>query len=718
MIVIIYDNRKGVVTLKKFIAIIIVSLMFLSGCFCKRKVELERMCTRVDLKSIEELFPTSVDGILSLAQRSKDIINSAIESIAKVVPKSRNYKNTVLAYEQAYFQFYVNLQVLSVLSMASQDSAIQAASNRAVIDLQQYQLATLSRNESLYKAFKQYQMFGCDAYKKTLSVQYFVKDSIKKFEQSGIALPIERQEKIAQIERDIQGLEAMYYGNTLNDFKDLELSKDELKGLSDQFVARLQKSKNKFDHYLLPSNLGTFYTVMENCLVESTRKAYYLMFGQQAYPANESILKLLVDKRYENATLLDYPNFAAYQLDGLMVATPNKAEAFLWEMVKDLQPYDDKDFESITQILPPSVNLEAEGKLKPWDEALVKSWYRKKHFDVNDYQVSEYFDVLKVIPALLQKFSQFFNISFEPVYKPACQVISEKSEKLWAKELMTYRVRSTKHQGVLGYIVLDLYSRPFKNIASECHLMVVPAIRDDCSSSCIGMSAVFANLKKPTHETPTLLEFNDVITIFHEMGHALHGLFGATRFTKYSGTNVVSDFVEVPSQMLERWFEDPGVLKFISCHYKTGEPLSDKQILNIIAARKFGRSSRMLKQLFFSLVSLKLFTHGHTEDIHKMIEDLYKRVFRHVAYDKDWFIEMSFAHIVQKYYAAYYGYPWSEVIAADLYNHIKNAGNFDRDTGSSYVTEILSHGGAKNPNEMLKKFLGRPWNTKSYFEFL
>ncbi len=249
--------------------------------------------------------------------------------------------------------------------------------------------------------------------------------------------------------------------------------------------------------------------------------------------------------------------------------------------------------------------------------------------------------------------------------------------------------------------------------------MIVPSIRDDCSTSCVGSSVVVASFAPATSDKPTLLTLDQVVTLFHEMGHALHALFGATRFTQFSGTQVVADFVEAPSQMLECWFDKPELWKVVGRHYKTGDPISDEVIDKIIASLKIGRSEKMLQQLFLGLVSLKMHEQNiEDKDIHSMIEQLYKKTFKHIAYEPDCCFETSLMPLASDLAAAYYMYPWTQVIAADLFNSVYQRGIFEYETGNDYVTEVLSPGGLRSPYEMLGRFLGRPFNNRAFLQSL
>ena len=264
---------------------------------------------------------------------------------------------------------------------------------------------------------------------------------------------------------------------------------------------------------------------------------------------------------------------------------------------------------------------------------------------------------------------------------------------------------------------LDLYQRPGKKITDPCSICLIPAIRDDCSIPCIGASIVATQFNS-NQEGVTLLEFTDVIALLHEIGHAMHDIFGATRFTLFSGTQVQQDFLEAPSLMLEYLFDEPRVIEKINHHYKEQKTLSSNQINQLIAAQKFGRADRMLKQVYLSLLSLELFKTNGNIDITKLSSRLYKKIFQFVDFDPNYHVETTLHHLAGNYASVYYTYPLSAIIGADLFKHIKDTVFVNNQVGDKYVTDILSPGGSVKPQVLLKKFLGRSFSSQAYFSML
>ncbi len=690
--------------MKKFKIIFLIGIFIFSGCKRKKVVQ-ERLCSRVDLEQITELIPKTSEEVYLLAKRTVDLLNQALVKIDHISAEKRTYANTLLIYEQAYFHFFTNQKILELVAKLSQDSGIQTAANVALLEMSEHVQKLLVGNVTLLQAFEEYEKHGKDPYRHIKPVTFFLDNSFSEFARQGLHLSIPDRNVLAEYEQEMNHLSGKFCSNVLHDQRHLIVALKDLKGISEAFLASL--SQDDQQNYILPANESTYQVIMQNCQNAMTRRDYYLMYNVLGYPQNESVFHELQEKRQKFAKMLEFDNYAAYQLNKTMIKNPKKVENFLWNMIKDVQPYDDSEFASMMRYLPNSVVLNAYKKLQPWDQDFLMASYQKKHFKIDDFAVSEYFPLYHVLPTMLQQLSIFFHIEFE----------LQDAETFWASDIICYRVRSMKHQGILGYIFFDLYSRETKRDEGMQQLMMIPSIRDDCSIPCVGACVIVAHLQKEKNQT-SLLTFADLQNLFIQMGSALHNIFGATRFSQFSGNQVAYDFAQVPSEVLKHWVVQPEILQELSHHIRTGATLSRPLMEQIVAREKFGRAGKTMKNLFLGLVALHLFQEP-VKNVHHLIEKLHKKVFKHIAYVPEDYFEMSFLPLANNDHgASFYAHVWSEVIAADIFAYIHKHGILNHEVGMQYVTEILSAGGSRYPHEMIKRFLGHSFHRKAFLEEL
>jgi thimet oligopeptidase len=273
--------------------------------------------------------------------------------------------------------------------------------------------------------------------------------------------------------------------------------------------------------------------------------------------------------------------------------------------------------------------------------------------------------------------------------------------------------------------MLDLFPRPNK-YSHAAHTTIIPATIAPDGTRIPDVSIVIANFSKPTATQPSLLKRSEVQTFFHEFGHALHAVLGATEIASLSGTHTKTDFVELPSQMLEEWLDDKDILKKVSKHYITGQPLPDDIIDTILSLKNLTSGYFVTRQAYLSSIALSYFGSypnstsfslgtplKETKDPHAIMRHLYTTILPHMAFNDNNHFYTSFGHLTG-YGAKYYGYLWSKVFALDIFAEIKKNGLLDPVIGQRYIQEVIGKGGAQDPNELLYNFLGRKPNTDAF----
>lgn len=646
------------------------------------------------------LFPRSVSDMQSRLTSSLTQAKQEIENIIAIPHEQRTYTNTAHAFDMisSFCNATINASLFNVVEMLNQDQQLRDAAHDALLQVNNFYIDMVSGNQELYNACKAY--VEGNALKENLDDEqwYFLHETIKDFERAGLGLPYEQLEHVKNIRKELAQVELEFSKNIAQDTSSIEVSKEALAGLDEDFIASFKK--NAAGNYIIGVDYPTYAQVTENCTNATTREQLWIAYQNRAYPANKNLLQTMIAKRSELAKLLGFKTYAALELDSQMVQTPDRAQSFISELEKKAQKKAMIEFKQFTQQLPKSVQLTAQGKFNPWDAPFVRNQYKKSKLNVDENAIAEYFPMQKTVDGLLEIYQKFFNLSFTQL----------PSSGLWDTDVRLIEIfDNTKHQRV-GYLFLDLFPRPNK-YSHACQVTIVPVIAD--STPNLGVASVIANFPKPMPNKPSLLHLKDVTTFFHEFGHALHAMLGRTSIASFSGTRVKYDFVEMPSQMLEEWLWNPEILKMVSGHYQTGEPLPDNMIKQIIAARTFDVGLFLARQLFFASLSLAYFNDGPTLDIDALYKNLYEKIIRSTQFNPSDHGYASFSHLTE-YGSRYYGYMWSKVFALDLFETINKEGLLNPITGRRYVDTVIGKGGSQDPNDLLKDFLGRNPNQAAF----
>ncbi len=674
----------------------------------------EEFCRMLDIEisdhlALKNLFPKTVDEI---RQRSVWIIDKTkrmLDDLYAIKDADRTFENTILYFDLISSKFSSVLQVLHLLEMVSPDDEIRIAAQEAVIKLDEFSVDAFS-NKRVYAVFKDYVDKKMDKEDLSTEALYTIEESMKSFIRQGFNLPDDEYQEVLKVKKEISKLSIKFDSNIALDKSFISVSGDQLKGVDQHLLDQLEKDDQ--GNYKLGCDYPTRFEIMGNCHDEEVRKRFNRMYNSRAYPQNYDLLKEIMKKRYDLAKMLGFESFASLDLASGMIKTTEKASAFLEQLIEKCRPKVDQEVGDLIKDLPANISL-INGKFNSWDVAYAKECYKKKHLNIDERKIAEYFSVEKTVKGIFDIYQRFLGLDFKLI----------KPDWSWNNDVDVIEIYDKNLRMLLGFIYLDLYPRKNK-YSHACHSTMVATTKSlDSKTGRIrikpSVSAVIANFPKPgKNGRPALLKFSDVETFFHEFGHAMHALLGSTELECNSGTSVKTDFVEAPSQMFENWLYEKDILQGLSSHYQTVEQLPTDMVEKLVALKKFDSGRFVVGQCFYSRISLDLFDSNYDKDIDSFVENIERRYFKHVNYDPENRFCASFGHLTG-YGAKYYSYMWSKVSAIDLFYEVKKLGGIDStEAGKLFINKVLGKGGSVDPEVLLKDFLGREPNDDAFIKDL
>lgn len=534
--------------------------------------------------------------------------------------------------------------------------------------------------------------------------QFYLLDKIyKNFVRGGANLNEEDKAKLREINSKLAVLTLSFGKNVLaetNSYK-LYIDKEEdLAGLPESVIAAgasAAKADGQEGKWLYTTHRPSMYPFLtyseKRELREKLHMAYYNRGDNENENDNKKIIEEIVNLRVQKAHLLGYETYAHYILERNMAGTPEKVYELLrpiWNAALPLAKREVSDMQAL---------VEKEGgdfKLENWDWWYYAEKVRMAKYNLNDEEIRPYFKLENVRDAAFTVATNLWGLTFTPledIPKPH-------------PDAQAFEVKEADGSHV-GIYYLDFFVRPskrggawmssFRKQYRENGKMVTPVITN-----------VF-NFAKPAEGQAALLSFDEASTIFHEFGHALHGLLSDCNYYTLSGTSVSRDFVELPSSIMENWCSAPEVIRIFGKHYKTGETIPDELIKKIQKAGHFNQGFTNLEYLSAAFLDMNWHTLSETGE------------FDVNAFESDALGELGlipeiivryrstyFNHVFSGGYAAgYYAYKWSEVLDADAFEAFRETSLFDKETAGLYRDHILSKGGTDNPMDLYKKFRGR-----------
>ncbi|WP_178989806.1 M3 family metallopeptidase [Winogradskyella schleiferi] len=524
----------------------------------------------------------------------------------------------------------------------------------------------------------------------------------KGFSRNGANLSDDKKEKLRAIDKELSQLKLKFGEHVLAETNKYEMhltDEADVSGLPDgakEAAKQLAESKDK-DGWLITLDYPSYIPFMTYADNRELREELSKAAGSKGFHNdeldNQDIVLKIANLRFERAQLLGYKTHAHFVLEERMAETPEKVKSFLNELLEKAKPAADEEFKKLADF---AKDLDGIDELQKWDSGYYSEKLKQKLFDLDDEKLKPYFKLENVINGAFTIANKLFGLQFEQI----------DSIDKYHEDVLTYKVIDADGE-LVSIFYADFFPRAGKRNGAWMTSYKPQMIKNGNNER--PHVSIVCNFTKPTKSKPSLLTFNEVTTLFHEFGHALHGMLANTTYPSLSGTSVYWDFVELPSQVLENWCYEEESLKLFATHYETGEVIPMELIEKIKASSTFHEGMQTLRQLSFGLLDMS----WHGIDPSK-IEDV-KAHEAQAFGDTKLFPEVpencmstSFAHIFQGGYSSgYYSYKWAEVLDADAFEYFKEEGIFNKMVADKFKTFVLSQGGTENPMTLYKYFRGQ-----------
>lgn len=632
--------------------------------------------------------------IESIAEAKKEI-----EAIKLVTLPT--FENTVEALEKSGKQLGIISSIFFNLNSAETNDEIQKLA-REISPLLTAHANDILLDQELFQrisqVFEQREHLSLTAEQTTL-----LEKTYKSFVRNGALLEKIDADTLRKIDQELAQLSLQFGEHVLaetNKFVHLVDNLTELEGLPQgalDAAAQLAEEKGHTDRWAFTLDYPSYIPVMTYAKNRALRKTLFMAFNTKCAKGddldNQDIIRQLVTLKQQRAELLGYEGHAHFTLEERMAKSPATVLEFLQSLLEKAKPKAQLEVKEVAAL---AKNLDQLAVLEKWDFAYYSELLKKEKYALDEEVLRPYFSLENVISGVFETASRLFGLRFVanseiPVYHP---------------EVTAYEVYDRENR-FLSVFYADFFPRPGKRNGAW-----MTSYRGQFKEGNVDHRphvSIVCNFTKPTKTSPSLLTFNEVTTLFHEFGHALHGMLARGVYESLSGTSVFWDFVELPSQIFENWCYEKECLDLFAHHYQTGEAIPADLVEKIKKAANFQQGYMTLRQLSFALLDMAY--HSQNPD---QIRDI-KAFENEILKDTELLpslemtrISTSFSHIFQGGYAAgYYSYKWAEVLDADAFELFLEKGVFDAETSVSFEKNILSAGGSEHPSLLYARFRGR-----------
>ena len=635
-------------------------------------------------------FKIDLDTFITELKDRLETNNEKVQTL--LAQKHKTYANFVKPMQmmdEYLEQFFTPLSHLNSVNNTEKTQEVYSESLPIITEYS----TQLSQNIEIYKVYKEIDKNEKDFlnYEQNRVIEL----NIQHFELSGAHLDEKTKKRLQEINIKKSELSNNFSQNLLdatNEYEYIIKDKKDIEGLPQSDIATAEFDDDGVIKYKFTLQMPSYIAYMTYGKNAQIREKLYKAYVTRA-PQNAEIIDELLALKDEMSKLLGFDNYAQYSLASKMAKDEKSVLGFLNNLVQNSKAQAKEELKELQSITPST--------LQSFDTAYYSEILKKEKYDIDEEEYRPYFEQQSVVNGTFKFLNSLFGITFKKL-----------DEKLWNKKATSYNLYIKDK--LKARLYLDLEARKSKRGGAWMHNWQAHC-RDEEGEEQLASAFVVCNFPASSDKNPSLLRHDDVVTFFHEMGHAIHHMLSSVNENEVSGVNGVEwDAVEFPSQFLENFAYEPQVLKQFAKHHETGEIIPDEMIEKLVRSKNFLSASGMLRQLEFSIFDFKLHTKPHAKDeVQNLLDEIRKEtaLIKTPSYNK---FQNGFAHIFAGGYAAgYYSYKWAEVLSADAFFSVIDEGIFNSNTAKKYLEIILNGGGAKSMSKLFKELMGREPNLSN-----
>ena len=613
-------------------------------------------------------------------------------------PEVPTYMNTIQPLAYVGLELDRLTAMFFNLNSAETNETLQAEAQRISPLLTDYS-NDIRLNETLFKrveaVYKTRNYLSASPEQHTL-----LEKTYKSFTRNGANLSSNDKEHLRRIDKELARLKLKFSENVLAETQHYQwviTHKEELSGLPDFVLEMLatEAKKHYKEGWVITLDLPVYTAVMKYANNRELRRKLFIDYhsrcaGNSAYNNETNVLRI-AELRAQRASLLGYPDYASLVLEERMAETSEKVMDFLNKLLAKAKPQAIKELEELKA-------FSGLDDFQQWDFAYYAEKLKQQRYQIDDSLLKPYLSLDKAVEGMFAVAHKLYGLHF---------TLTDEVEK-YHPEVQTYKVTDDKGE-YLALFYTDFFPRTGKRNGAWMTSYKEQYTDNEGKDSRPHISIV-CNFTRPTASAPSLLTFNELTTLFHEFGHALHGMLSKVTYSSLSGTNVARDFVELPSQLMENWCYEEETLRLFATHYQTGEPLPIEWVQKIKEASVFMEGLLSVRQLNFGFLDMAWHTYPHLErleDVRTFEQTVTKETQLYPTVEAIC-ISPAFSHIFSGGYAAgYYSYKWSEVLDADAFEVFKESGIFNTEVATRFRREVLSKGSSEKEMTLYKRFRGK-----------